>query len=90
MRRGTRHARHLRFPKKDGWFEHPQNCFEYGLQAHVLDLPLGNLHAEEAKIRHRQQTEREAQRELKQQQADREPDEPPNRSRGRFARRGGY
>ncbi len=80
----------LHVPKKDGWFEHPMNCFEYGLQAHVLDLPLGNVHAEEAKVRHRAQVEREAQRELKKQQEDRsEPDERAARSgqRGRFARR---
>lgn len=25
--------------KKDGWFEHGQNCQEYGAQAHVHDLP---------------------------------------------------
>jgi hypothetical protein len=80
----------LHVPKKDGWFEHPMNCFEYGLQAHVLDLPLGNVHAEEAKIRHREKTERDAQRELRKQQEDREPDERSLRPRGRFARRGGY
>lgn len=26
-------------PLKDGWFEHPMNCFEYGVQQHVLELP---------------------------------------------------
>jgi hypothetical protein len=38
-------AGHALCRRKDGWFEHPMNCFEYGLQAHVLDLPLGNVNA---------------------------------------------
>lgn len=38
-------------PKKDGWFEHAQNCFEYGLQLFVQDLPMASARAPEA---HRQ------------------------------------
>lgn len=38
-------------PVKDGWFEHAQNCFEYGLQMHVHDLPQASARAPEV---HRQ------------------------------------
>lgn len=85
-------------PKKDGWFEHAMNCFEYGLQSFVLDLPLGDLHSEEAKIRHAQQKRRDDLIALKQSQQDKDPDDPPRLARGigrrvgsgRPVRRGGY
>lgn len=28
-------------PKKDGFYEHPMNCFEYAVQCHVRELPMG-------------------------------------------------
>jgi hypothetical protein len=79
-------------PKKDGWFEHPMNCFEYGVQSHALDLPMSDLKAEDAKLRHREQMTRAEHLALKKAQQDRDPDD---RSawgwRGRVAsRRGGY
>lgn len=47
-------------PKKDGLFEHGQNCFEYGLQAHVLDLPLNGERAAKEVLKHgRQKTQQE-------------------------------
>jgi len=76
-------------PKKDKWFEHPMNCFEYGLQAFVLDLPLGNVHAEEVKIRQAEQRKRDERLALKRAQHDPERDERPRRL-GVGARRGGY
>lgn len=51
-------------PKKDGWFEHPQNCFEYGVQAHVYELPLPGELAAKATLRHRQQIDRQDKRAL--------------------------
>lgn len=83
-------------PKKDGWFEHPMNCFEYGLQAHVLDLPMGDVRAEEAKIRHVQRSEHEQRLALRRAQQDKDPDERGYGMRikrsgtSRLARRGGY
>jgi hypothetical protein len=89
-------------PKKDGWFEHPQNCFEYGVQAHVLDLPLSDEHSELAKARHVQQQVREAQRQLRAAQKDVDVDDLSQRTRvgrsvgrvagasRRISRRGGY
>lgn len=71
-------------PKKDGWFEHPMNCFEYGVQAHVLDLPMGDLKAEEAKIRHADRQHREDQRVLAKAQRDKDPYD----SRSRLVRMG--
>jgi terminase large subunit-like protein len=32
-------------PQKDGWFEHPMNCFEYGIQQHVRELPVASARA---------------------------------------------
>lgn len=86
-------------PKKDGWFEHGMNCFEYALQAHVYDLPKGNERAEEAKIKHEGQRRREEAIALKKSQQDKDPDDLPrqagrrrfgNRAAGRTTRRGGY
>jgi hypothetical protein len=83
-------------PKKDGWFEHPQNCFEYGLQAHVLDLPQSNEKSELAKVKHAAQKVREDARALAQLQKDRDSDDRPvhgrrlGRVNGGFGRRGGY
>jgi len=57
-------------PKKDGWYEHAQNCFEYGVQAHVRDLPLSTQHADEALLKHDTHKERDRQRALRQQQRD--------------------
>lgn len=34
-------------PVKDGWFEHPMNCFEYGVQQHVRELPVPSARAPE-------------------------------------------
>jgi hypothetical protein len=85
-------------PKKDGWFEHPMNCFEYGLQAHVHDLPMGDERTAEAMLRHRQDAARQKQLELRKAQEDRDEDELPRQARiatrtvrgGRQVRRGGY
>ena len=85
-------------PKKDGWFEHPQNCFEYGLQAHVLDLPKSVERAELARVKHQVQRQREEQRALALLQKDVDPDDRPVHGRrvgtrlgGRsLGRRGGY
>lgn len=78
-------------PKKDGWFEHPMNCFEYIVQAFVLDLPMGNERTEEAKIRHKQTQIRQEQQALRKQQHDKDDDDLPRvRIAGRTARRGGY
>lgn len=82
-------------PKKDGWFEHPMNCFEYGLQAHVLDLPKGNERAEEAKIRHAQVATKAAAKALAREQRDVDESERGrvggfNRRTVRTGRRGGY
>lgn len=76
-------------PKKDGWFEHPQNCFEYGLQAHVLDLPLNQTREMKALANHEQQKERDARLALKRSQEDHEP-AVNYRSQRRTGRRGGY
>lgn len=84
-------------PKKDGWFEHPQNCFEYGIQAHVLDLPLNGERAATAVLKHGQQKIRQDLVALRKAQMDRDPDDLP-RMRGRIGgiggprrnRRGGY
>ena len=82
-------------PKKDGWFEHPMNCLEYGAQAHILDLPLGDTRTEEAKIRHSQQQARDAAAALRRSQLDHDADDQPRglrriRTRGPGGRRGGY
>ncbi len=87
-------------PKKDGWFEHPMNCAEYAAQAHVLDLPMGNERAEEAKIRHQETKLKQDRRELARLQKDRDVDDPVpihgrrvglgRRTRAAFSRRGGY
>jgi hypothetical protein len=63
------------------------NCFEYGLQAHVLDLPKGNARAEEAKIRHQQQRIRDEERALVKAQRDKDPDDPDLRGKARTTRR---
>lgn len=39
-------------PKKDGWFEHGQNCFEYGVQSFVKDIPIGEAKQPAAHARH--------------------------------------
>ncbi len=79
-------------PKKDGWFEHPMNCLEYGAQAHVLDLPMSEERSELAKVRHKRQLTRQEQLALKQQQKDTDADDLPRwpRRSGRTIRRGGY
>jgi hypothetical protein len=82
-------------PKKDGWFEHPMNCFEYGVQAQVLDLPMTDEKSELAKAKHVKQSEQADQRALRKLQDDREPGEVRigtrlGRSGSRMARRGGY
>jgi hypothetical protein len=77
--------------KKDGWFEHGQNCLEYATQTHVYDLPVGKdaeAKAIEAKTSARVVLERErtAARLLREQQKDPDPDERPT---GRNARDSG-
>ncbi|MGB8274116.1 MAG: hypothetical protein WCF16_02475 [Alphaproteobacteria bacterium] len=62
-------------PKKDGWYEHPMNCFEYGVQADVMDLPLSTERADEARVKHEVQRAREQVRTLKQAQYDPDPDD---------------
>ncbi len=64
-------------PKKDGWFEHPMNCFEYGLQVHVMDLPLSKERADKALVRHETDRAREEARKLKEAQKDHGPDDRP-------------
>lgn len=80
-------------PKKDGWFEHPMNCFEYGLQAHVLDLPLSGERAAQEVLKHDARHEREQLRQLREAQKDKDPDDVPmgmRRTRARsFPARGG-
>ncbi len=68
------------------------NCLEYGAQAHVLDLPMGDERVEEAKIRHRRDKVRQDQTALKLAQKDTDDDELPRYQRraGRTMRRGGY
>jgi hypothetical protein len=88
-------------PKKDNWFDHAQNCLEYGAQMHVLDLPLGDVRAEEAKLRHTQDAIRAQQIQLRKLQRDKDADDERKawqkrnglRARGgmrRTTRRGGY
>ncbi len=79
-------------PKKDGWFEHPQNCFEYGIQAHVNDLPLSGERAAKAQIKHQTAITREVEREqsqaVKRAQKDHDPmDQPARHGRVSLARR---
>lgn len=61
-------------PKKDGYYEHPMNCFEYGCLAHVRDLPLQGQRAAAAEIRHDAQQAR--QQRLAQVRAQKDDDEP--------------
>lgn len=85
-------------PKKDGYFEHPMNCLEYGIQAHVQDLPLAGDGAAKALLRHKTDKRREELMKLRRQQQDVDPDDLPAsrsvriaRSYGpSFPRRGGY
>jgi hypothetical protein len=84
-------------PKKDGYYEHFQNTFEYGLQAHVLDLPMSGPHAEDALRKASEQRAKAELKALRKAQEDKDPDERgPRRSvrmvgRGmRQGRRGGY
>lgn len=87
-------------PKKDGFFEHGQNCFEYGMQAHVMDLPLEGARAAKATLQHSADVKRQELAALRKSQQDTEDSTPRVkrvglRSPGRtFARgrrgRGGY
>ena len=87
-------------PKKDGFFEHPMNCLEYGIQAHVVDLPLDGEAAARAVLAHKQEQRRVQQVALRKQQHDLDPDDLLVRvprfgrtGRGggpRLPRRGGY
>ena len=65
--------------KKDGFFEHGQNCFEYVAQSFVLDLPQSDEQAVLTKATHAarltRQTERAAKQALRRAQKDDEPDE---------------
>ncbi len=82
-------------PKKDGWFEHPMNCLEYGVIADVPELPMAGERAAAAQIKHGQtvtkERERLAIRELRQAQKDVDISERGATIRGAsFRRRGGY
>lgn len=86
-------------PKKDGFYEHPMNCLEYGALAHVRDLPLAGQRANEAIIRHDVKRAHEERKKLQQQQRDTDEPHPSARiavrRRGHvrpsgFTRRGGY
>ena len=68
-------------PKKDGWFEHPMNCFEYGLQAHVLGLPLSGERAAKAVMAHDAKQDREQLRRLRESQKDVDPEDRPTYAR---------
>lgn len=81
-------------PKKDGWFEHPQNCFEYGVQADVLDLPMNQTREMQALERHQATKERDERMALKRAQEDHDPADRVAgrlyRGQRRMSRRGGY
>lgn len=62
-------------PKKDGFYEHPMNCFEYGVQAHVHGLPLPGEQAAKAVLKHQGRLERQEQQALAALQKDRDPDD---------------
>jgi hypothetical protein len=79
-------------PKKDGWFEHPQNCFEYGIQAHVAELPKDGERAAIAQLKHEVRLDKQELLRLKKSQVDRDPFDKGPRSRVRtrfgFSRKG--
>lgn len=76
-------------PKKDGWFEHPQNCFEYGLQMDVRELPKAGERAAIAQLKHEEKMDRQDRLALK--RAQRDTPEPHDRIAVRpVGRRGGY
>lgn len=83
-------------PKKDGFYEHPQNCFEYGLQAHVYDLPLQGEAAAKEVLKHQTRIVKEDQRALARlQKDDPDPDDRVMGQRRGYAQgpsrsRGGY
>jgi hypothetical protein len=77
--------------KKDGWFEHAQNTFEYYVQTFVRDVPLNVKRAAAAQVSHAKQQEKRAQEDVRRAQQDRDPDDPGRYSRsGRGRGRGGY
>lgn len=87
-------------PKKDGVFEHGQNCFEYGIQAHVMELPLEGTRAAKVTLQHKADVKRQEFAALRKAQQDKDDELPtmrrmgvrlPGRTfqRGR-PRRGGY
>lgn len=79
--------------KKDGWFEHGQNCMEYGVQMFVKDLPLNGERAAKVVLQHEKSIVGQQARALRAAQKDREPDEQRGRIRGggfRRQRLGGY
>lgn len=75
--------------KKDGWFEHGQNCVEYGVQAHVLDLPAMGERAAKAALSHDRQVARDEMERLRIMQADQDDEDAPSQGRGGFRRRVG-
>lgn len=74
--------------KKDGFYEHPQNCFEYGLQAHVGDLPLAGERAAKATLKHAAKLIRQDQLALAAAQKDKDPDDPRQQRSQMVGRRG--
>lgn len=63
-------------PKKDGFYEHPMNCLEYGALAHVRDLPLAGQRANEAIVRHDVRRAQHARKALQEAQKDRDDPHP--------------
>lgn len=87
-------------PKKDGFYEHPMNCLEYGTQAHVRELPLAGERANEAILRHDAQLSRLERKRLMDAQKDNDEPHPASiavrkssfgrRGPSGFGRRAGY
>lgn len=68
-------------PKKDGFYEHPMNCFEYAVQNHIRELPIGQAKQPQAHERFLLdaaiQQAADARRALKSQQRDTHPIDKP-------------
>ncbi len=80
-------------PLKDGFYEHPMNCLEYGAIADVQDLPLPGELAAKAQLAHGEKAQKEQRHldvaALRKAQRDVDISERGG-SRVRFGRRGGY
>lgn len=75
-------------PKKDGWFEHPQNCFEYAVQADVPGLPMAGERAAIEVLKQQARMDKLDRLALKKAQKD--PDPYDRQRRPVSAGRGGY